>query len=370
MRSRLDSPDAPLTRARRRSAGVPLATLVLALAFWSGPAWAQDPTNDRFVEPAPQEVNAPATTGDDRGVFTLSVENDIFGGTDRYFTNGLQLGWRSPSANPPGWLSWFGRAAAPFFPVGGATRWGVALGHNIYTPEDTQTRTPDPDDRPYAAWLYGALSLSSHTDTTLGLFELQLGVVGPSALGEEVQNNFHDLIEDRSAKGWDKQIEDEPGVNLLIERKWRYNATIDGDPRGFGIGVVPTIGASLGNVQTYGGVGVMGRVGWNLAADFGPPRIRPAFAGTQFFEPGDSWGGYLFASVDGRAVARDIFLDGNTTRDSRSVEKEPLVGDLAIGAVAILGGTRIAYVHTFRTKEFEGQRQGAQWGSVSLSLRF
>jgi len=38
---------------------------------------------------------------------------------------------------------------------------------------------------------------------------------------------------------------------------------------------------------------------------------------------------YLFAFVDGRAVGRDIFLDGNTFTDSHSVTRKTFVGDLS-----------------------------------------
>jgi lipid A 3-O-deacylase len=69
-------------------------------------------------------------------------------------------------------------------------------------------------------------------------------------------------------------------------------------------------------------------------------------------------------------VARDIFLDGNTWRDSRSVDREPLVGDASLGAVLVLPWVRLTYTHTFRSKEYEGQRDRAQLGAVSLSFRF
>lgn len=65
------------------------------------------------------------------------------------------------------------------------------------------------------------------------------------------------------------------------------------------------------------------RLGQRLPLDYGPPRIQPSLPGSGFFvPPQDRFGWYLFAGVEGRAVARNIFLDGNTFRDSRSVDKE------------------------------------------------
>jgi hypothetical protein len=116
----------------------------------------------------------------------------------------------------------------------------------------------------------------------------------------------------------------------------------------------------------------MVRVGRMLGADFGPPRIRPALAGTHFFQPtDDGLGWYVFAGAEGRAVARDVTLDGNTWRDSRNVDRRPLVADLQAGLAVMWLGVRITYTQTWRTEEFYGQRGGMQnFGSLSATFRF
>jgi hypothetical protein len=123
-------------------------------------------------------------------------------------------------------------------------------------------------------------------------------------------------------------------------------------------------------VLTYASAGLVLRLGNNLTADFGPPRSRPALSGSAFFEPGEGFGWYVYAGVEGRAVARNIFLDGNTWQDSRSVERIPGVGDASLGAVAMWGSVRLAASYTFRSREFEAQPRAAQYGSLSLSARF
>jgi len=148
---------------------------------------------------------APPPPPDARGSLTLSVENDVFSGTDRFYTNGLQLAWRSPSLDLPAPLAWLDRQLDRL--VGpGTVRWGFGLSHAMYTPLDTATPTPDPRDRPYAGHLFGALVLQRDEGHALTTFELQAGVVGPSALGEFVQNNYHDRIGVGSSNGWDRQL--------------------------------------------------------------------------------------------------------------------------------------------------------------------
>jgi hypothetical protein len=313
---------------------------------------------------------------DDKATWSFTLENDLFAGTDKGYTNGFLFSWRSSSYNPPGWLAWIGSHSRFLLPRDGALRWGLSFGQNIYTPSETGLRTPDPTDRPYAGWLYGSFVIAAYADrsprlTEYGAFEIQLGVVGPSALGEQVQNNVHDFINVDRAFGWDRQLKDEPGVNVILTRKWRMNQPIDGEnPWGLAVGVVPSVTVSLGNVQTYASAGLLMRVGSNLYADFGPSRIRPAPAGSGFFQPDGKWGWYLFAGFEGRGVAHDIFLDGNTWRDGPSVDKRPFVGEGVFGAALVMPWARLTYSHSFRSREFWGQDETPEFGSVTLSVRF
>ena len=109
------------------------------------------------------------------------------------------------------------------------------------------------------------------------------------------------------------------------------------------------------------------RIGQGLSADWGPPRIAPALMGSDFQHPeGVAW--YLFAGVEGRAIARNIFLDGNSFGDSRSVAREGLVGDFSAGGALLLPGARLMGSFTHRTKEFLGQRDADQFVSISMAF--
>jgi hypothetical protein len=297
------------------------------------------------------------------------LENDSPTGRDRYYTNGFLFAWSSHAYTPPAWLAPITSPATGLVPSENL-RWGLSVGQKMYTPEDTQRRDPDPNDRPYAGWLYGALTLISSGQTQLSSVELQLGIVGPSALGEQAQNGIHRLFRIPTAKGWDSQIKDEPGANLVLSRQYRYNRPTGLD--GVSVGVVPSFSLSLGNVSTYAAAGAMLRVGNALDADFGPPRVRPASAGSVFYETSADagFGWYLFAGVEGRVVARDITLDGNTWRDSPSVDREWLVGDFSAGVALTYADWRLTASYTARSQEFTEQRGAAQFASFSIARRF
>ncbi len=330
----------------------------------------------------------------DGGVLTIQIENDWFGGPsnkDRHYSTGLRANWMSPNLyDAPEWLRDFtdmpeyllgfldGRSAGQV-----KRRYGIAVGQSLYTPEDKQATALVKDERPYAAWLYLGLSLQTiRYDASKGdpkaqdairqdTWQLDVGVVGPMALGKQVQNNFHELINAPKSQGWDNQLHNEPGVNLTFERKWRIGRTkLLDDPIKLRADIIPMMGLSVGNVNTYAAAGGIVRLGQDLGNDFGPPRIRPSLPGSETFDLEDPFGWYIFAGVEGSAVARNIALDGNTFRDSHSVDKNIFVADFMAGAAVFLGRTRLAYTHVLRTKEYKGQKGMDQYGALTFSVGF
>jgi hypothetical protein len=78
--------------------------------------------------------------------------------------------------------------------------------------------------------------------------------------------------------------------------------------------------------------------------------ILPGYSGTSYLagaRAGVNFGWDLFFGTQGRAVARNIFLDGNTFQNSRSVSKEPVVADLIIGAELFSVRTFALVFHLF-----------------------
>lgn len=305
------------------------------------------------------------------GTYTLLVENDVFTGSDQHYTNGLRLSYLSRQDDVPDYIRKFA-AAMPFVELGARLRAGYALGHNIYTPNNIKAAELVEDERPYAGYLYAGMAVVAESDSRAGnildTWELDIGIVGPSALGKEVQNSFHHMIGVRQAEGWRNQLEDEIAVSLTHERKWRH--LWRHPDSGLGVDLTPHVGGSLGNLATYLNLGAMVRVGEGLARDYGPPRIRPSLPGSGFFLPYDGMGWYVYAGLDGRVTAHNIFLDGNTFADSHSVDSKTWVGDVQMGVVLTFDRVRIAYTHIYRTREFEGQKEGDNFGAIGISARF
>lgn len=312
-------------------------------------------------------------------VFTLSYENDYFGGQDRHYTSGVKFSWLSAdltSWGQTGWRQSF-LEALPFVNRPGAQKnLGLALGQNIYTPADISRVPPDPADRPYAGWSYLELSFISKTGLVMDTLTIQAGMIGRASQADEVQRAIHEWLDDERPAGWNHQLQNEFGLNVVYERKWRlYARHLD---HWLGVDLVPHAGFSLGNVQTCANAGFTTRLGFNLPHDFGVSLIRgasppngPIDDGDPRLAQGGRWSFFAFGGIDGRAMARNIFLDGNTFRDSPSVDREYLVGDAFYGLGVVFGGRwQLTYTEVVRSREFKGQDRKNYFGSITLSRAF
>ncbi|MFK7839027.1 MAG: lipid A deacylase LpxR family protein [Bdellovibrionales bacterium] len=318
------------------------------------------------------DVTAKIRQADEKNYLSLSIENDVLGGgTDQFYTSGVRLTYFNVNTPVPSVVDELANSI-PTFDLNETTSTFFTLGQNIYTPENIRIRERQEDDRPWAAFLYGSVGLATLENNHIDEFELTLGLVGPEALGEQTQKFVHEHLSEASPtpRGWNNQLDFEPGLIISAQRRWpRFFAK---DFAGFKFQTEPNINFSLGNIYTYAGAGLS----VSLSPDDGalrdkPPRVRPAMPGSGYFEtPDNGFGWVLFASLDGRAVGRDIFLDGNSFKNSDSVDKKNFVADITGGVAFTYDRYRLSYSINARSKEFEGQQSEAVFGSVTLSTRF
>jgi lipid A 3-O-deacylase len=310
------------------------------------------------------QTNPPST---EKGALSILFENDIFYNSDHDYTNGVEVAYTTAPDDTPDWAVDVARAL-PFFTKKGDVRTRYAIGQDIFTPHNLALTNPPLTDRPYAGFLYGSMGVVADSGTHLDQLQVTLGVIGPDSLAQESQTWIHGIINDRKPMGWDTQLHNEPGLIINYERAIKIIP-----PQSLLGGVFdiePHYGAAIGNVYDYANLGAMARFGFNLPKDYGPMRIQPSLPGSDYFEPTAGLGAYVFAGVDGRAVARNLFLDGNTFESSRSVSKMNLVGDATLGAAITFDAFRIAFTHVIRSREYKTQTGDDQFGAVDLTFRF
>ncbi len=303
---------------------------------------------------------------DPASIVTAQLENDALSvpSTDELYTNGLRLGYVSPTGDLPGFVSGLGRQ---FFGPG-TQRMEIDLQQVIFTPTDTQLYNPNPNDRPYAGDLSVRFSLIQDTISTRSVAGLAVGIVGPAALGQSVQNGFHEIIGQTPNRGWHYQLHNEPTLDVSGARIWRADLLDFGN--GLGVQALPQISAQAGNTEIYAQAGGIVRFGQGLHSDFGPALIQPQLSGTDAYTPTRPLVWYVFAGALGRVVAHNMLIQGNDFTASRHASLIPLQGDLEIGGAIIYRGVRISAVETFETPEFHGSAPAFQYGSVAISARF
>jgi len=333
-----------------------------------------------------QDCDKDLKKNNSKNFLTIAFENDSIGsGEDQNYTSGLRATYFDHKEKVPEFFKkfeeWFPSLKDNLPTPDKKNEMSVyySVGQNLYTPNDIGNPAQDLNDRPWAAFLYGSLGVYLDTEKTgksIDEFEFTLGVVGPAALGKQAQTVVHKHITNSTIPlGWGNQLENEPGFILSWQHRW-WPDELDWEVPTFfkqkklNISVGPHLGASLGNVYTYANAGFSFRISSEKSANSDMPiRVRPALPGTGKFEV-DGWGWSLFGGLEGRAVARNIFLDGNTFESSHSVTKYPFVSDANIGIAIEVWKLRLSYTLVSRSKEFKTQGKSELFGAASLSYMF
>ncbi len=377
------------------STGVPAAAaLALGLALGAAPvgpaALAQvsaAPAPEAATPDAPRNYDG-ARSEDDfaargfgidpRAVATLAFDNDLIGGTgdDRQYTSGAFLKILLPADATP----WLETALADQFLGRAPRRLELSLGQQIFTPDDTDARDPIPDDRPYGAFLFVAAETATlKPNRAFLMFEalvedrvgLQVGVVGgDAALGEQAQDFARSIGGGGKPNGYDNGLEDEPGFNIVASRGYR----IYGDAFGLDTEIKPFADLSAGTVLTQAALGVTFRIGDDLHYDLNRMDYRSGTASGGWFGPVDGGAWALSVGAQGRAVAHNVFLDGNVFADGPDdaidVDKETFVYDAHWGLSYSTRRFRAAYQMVWRSEEFEEQDESHVFGTLSLGVKF
>lgn len=355
--------------ARRRLLDLVLFSAVGASISVAPPIFAGSANDEKFEESDEERSTLSGSA------VALYLENDVLNDVDQHYTNGGKILFRTGDLRP-GEEASLRRWVIGLLPAASnpdaVENFAFAVAQQIFTPADIEMTPPDPLDRPYAGWSYLEMSFAARNRFVMDSLSLQLGIVGPHSYAQDVQEYVHEFLGDAEPLGWDYQLEDEVGINVAYARTWRVAGRLGGNA--FGIDLLPQIGASLGNVETYAKAGGLMRVGFNLPVDFGVDLLRgdgmagvPTDSSDPRLGPNRGMSLFLFAGAEGRAVARNLFLDGNTFTDSPSVEKEAFVADIKYGVGLTWGRLQLTYSEVRRSREFEGQEQPSEFGSLAIS---
>ena len=316
----------------------PLSILILSIAL-TQPGFAEAlPSETKTVD---AESRSLARDDEHSGILQLQFSNDVFFSADEHFTNVFSLFWQPKLQKrwEDTYLPETTAKLASKLPLlnspGTHKRLGFALIHLIATPEDLIAEELIEDDLPYSGFLGGFLQLSSSNDLELSVVQLTLGIVGRSSLGEPIQQEAHRLVGTDIPRGWRHQLNDELVVNLDLYHGQRLINRLETGLWGAQFDLDWRVGAGVGNLLSYGSVGIGMRLGWNLIPgwELAPAENRTVANNFHDYRSSPKYSFYFYSILESFAVAHSIFIDGNTFRDSHSVDGLPLQSKLAYGAV-------------------------------------
>ncbi len=284
----------------------------------------------------------------DSSYVRINYDNDVFMQRDYYYTQGFSLDIFNPAfkRNPINKILMAD-------PAGNINQYGIRLTSGVYTPTSISSDTIIRGDRPFAAVAsvsFVRMSLNSKENRKVSA-AIDLGVIGPAALGEEIQSGIHQATGNKDPQGWQHQVGNSPLVNytLQIEQQVLEKASF------FSAGTVAGF-----QVGTY-------RIAASLGIELSVGKKNNYFTGTQ-----NKFQYYFYSQSYMRAVGYDASLMGgmfnsNDPYNLKFKEMEPLVAEQHIGLAFIFPHVYTAFDLGFITQEIVGGRLH-QWAGIRLGF--
>lgn len=297
---------------------------------------------------------------------SLTWDNDAFlGNDDDGYTNGMYIAlYQLKEYEQPSNAPWLLR------PLMWSLTEKADVGLNAYTigqamitPQNTETETPAEDDLPYSGLLFLNNSyLSIHQNYT-DKISTTIGVVGPLSLAEESQKTIHKWIGSGEPKGWDTQLKNELVFQLSRARAYRSwvadNNCWD---------LITAGEVSIGTLSSGVNVDVVLRFGTALKYSYATQLLNSTRTTNPTVIGG---GGYVYAGISAGYLFNQIFTDGNTFTDSRSVDYDHEKISAMLGVAYSWGSYSIslaAYDASILTNKSEKQAGLTQYGTFTFSF--
>jgi hypothetical protein len=325
--------------------------------------------------------------------FHVLFENDLFsealgfGHSDRWYTNGIKLMLTRQGPIAP--LQLLADAADTVRPLASRllgdpenVQSGYAAGQLMFTPANILQATPQPSDRFWGAFLYVGSIVQTASSSTRGKIvtddvrtaEVDVGFIGPPALGDQTQTEVHRAFGYNLPRGWSNQLPAEAAIQATYVRSIRWGGSA---ASGLGryVDVSTHRGFSVGTLFDSVNAGFTARIGSHLAGVPVGTIERPSLAN---FKPTAN-NFYGMIGFDLKAVAHNTFVDGSLFRAApyaSQMRSKPLVAQSTVGVVAELVDfpiKRISFLINRRSPEFTAPGLSAQsqtFATMLLELHF
>ena len=288
---------------------------------------------------------------DGENYFRINYDNDYFAAADENYTQGYSLELVMPwlEKNPINYV-------LPNL-KNSQIKYGLAVEHMGFTPEDIVTSSVIPDDRPFAsAIMLKSFKINIDTINRLRLVSgLSVGMMGPFAFGDQMQTGIHRAIGDRIPFGWRNQIQNDFVLNYEVGVEKQL----------LSLGNVFTLQANstvkLGTLFTNANVGVNAAFGI-FNNSFRNTDSKRKFQIYAYGQPLINFIGY-------DATLQGGIFNKSSVNTVSSNDLERITTQFKFGIVVKIKGLFLEYSQARISKEFSyGEKAG--WGGVKVGWLF
>lgn len=290
--------------------------------------------------------------------FGFKSDNDAYlaNKQDRYYTNGLFISYRA-AANQSELKSGLNKKI-----------YQLEIGQKIYNARSGFISDTRYIDRPIAAYLYLGGSMQwlydSENSLTAGI---QVGTIGPAALGRQAQEFIHRITGLYTPKGWEYQLNNEMGLNMNVA----YNHFLRRSPSQK-LDILLNSYANIGN--TFTGMGL----GFTLRAGKMNPFLNTAYNRTRIGK-GASGNGlkkselFFFAKPQLDLIIYDATVQGglfNKNKDAITFEAKPWVLSQELGLMFSKNRFSAQFSYILKTPEIKSVAKSHRYGSIGTYYQF
>ncbi len=287
---------------------------------------------------------------DQKKYFRFHYDNDYFTKTDEYYTQGITLEYVHPSIKkiPATRLLWK--------PFNTQPQYGISLNLFGYTPTTITSDSILYGDRPFNANI--SLKIFSIQADEINRQKIStafsIGVMGPAALGYEIQYNIHRWLKNPLPHGWQHQTKND----IIINYQLNYEKQLLSAGNNFLLNTTTEVRLGTLNDKLSGGLNFMAG---HFNKRFLPPGTEKRKAEYYFYSQGRvSFIGYD-ASMQGGLFTRKkpyTISGGDISRVTFQADA---------GIIVNFKKFYLSYTQSILTKEFRTGKYH-RWGGVSVGF--
>lgn len=285
--------------------------------------------------------------------FRIHYDNDFYGKTDYYYTQGYNLEFVNPglSKNP--------LSHTLLRLKNSRTKYGISFEHYGFTPTSIKSNEILQNDRPFA----GVIMLKSFSVSVDTLHKSRLssilstGMLGPAAFAGKMQKKIHSWTGDPEPMGWQYQIRNEVVINYELN----YEKEIFNIPNIVSLNTNSGIRLGTLSDKIQGGATLtIGR--FDSPFQTREKKIKNNYQLYFYTQPLVSLVGYD-ATMQGGIINRSSPYTLTAGQISRFTFQN------SYGVILSVRNLYVEYYRTYLSKEFETGRTH-KWGGLKIGLAF